>query len=188
MTGQIKIIAGQFKGRKIKVPDMIDCRPTPNRVRESLFNTLQFDIRDANCLDAFAGSGALGLEAYSRGAQTVVFLEKEPHVFFNLKKTLADFKTSSASIELHQLDCINYLNHTRRQFDIIFLDPPFGQNLWQSVCEIIHLKNILTPEGILYIEAPQLIQLPSSDWHLYKHQKMSSVYTHFFKLNTKERP
>ena len=188
MTGQIKIIAGQFKGKKIKVPDMLDCRPTPNRVRESLFNTLQFDIRDANCLDAFSGSGALGLEAYSRGAQTVVFLEKEPRAFFNLKKTLADFKASSASLELYQLDCMDYLNQTRRQFDIIFLDPPFRQNLWQSVCEIIHRNNILTPEGILYIEAPQLIQLPSSDWQLYKHQKMSSVYMHFFKLNTKERP
>jgi 16S rRNA (guanine966-N2)-methyltransferase len=188
MTGQIKIIAGQFKGKKIKVPEMIDCRPTPNRVRESLFNTLQFDIRDAHCLDAFAGSGALGLEASSRGAQTVVFLEKEPRVFLNLKKTLIDFKASASTLELHQLDCINYLNQTNRQFDIIFLDPPFQQNLWQSVCEIIFQKNILTPEGILYIEAPQLIQLSSSDWQIYKHQKMSSVYMHFFKLNPKEQP
>lgn len=183
MSGQIKIIGGQYKGKKITVPTALDCRPTSNRIRESVFNILQFEIREAICLDAFAGSGAMGLEAYSRGAQQVIFLEKQHKVFINLKKNIESFQIPKERFELHHIDCQEYLQNTKKQFDIIFLDPPFRQNFWDEISQQIINRHLLKENGIIYLEAPTPIATPDPKWELYKHKKVGMVYYHFFKLN-----
>lgn len=180
MVGEIKIIAGLFKGKKIKVAKLDDLRPTPNRLREAVFNILQFDIRSADCLDAFAGTGALGLEAFSRGANSITFIENHPLALDYLKKTIHDF--SNSKLELIQQDCLHYLKSCTKTFDIIFLDPPFKQDLWNSCCDIIQERNLLNPQGIIYIESSKSILDIGSSFHCHRHGKIGDVFYAIFKL------
>src|SRR3990167_149658 len=123
MPGKIKIIAGIYKGKTLPVINTAHLRPTPNRVRETLFNWLMFEIKAYTCLDAFAGSGALGIEALSRGAKKVILLEKDKEVFNKLEKTTQSLK-NDAIIPL-KADFFTFITTTKEQFDLIFLDPPF---------------------------------------------------------------
>ena len=116
----VRIIGGLYRGKKIHVPELEGLRPTPNRVRETLFNWLMNDIRGARCLDAFAGSGALGLEAYSRGAAEVIFLESSHCAHGALQKNIALFK--NPTLILKKTDALSYLESAKEPFDIIFLD------------------------------------------------------------------
>jgi 16S rRNA (guanine966-N2)-methyltransferase len=183
MSGEIRIIGGKFKGRKIKVCDIADLRPTPNRLRETLFNILQFNIRQANCLDAFAGTGALGLEALSRGAESVIFIEPHPKAYLQLKNTLEQLNTYGYLIL--QEDCLNFLKSSSKRFDIIFLDPPFRKNLWQNCIDIIYQNQLLNPEGLIYIESPEEILLDPNKWQLMKSKKLGDVYFGLFKIIAK---
>ncbi len=108
----VRIIGGQFRGKKIHFPPEAGLRPTPDRVKETLFNWLMHDIPKARCLDAFAGSGGLGLEAFSRGAARVVFVEQSPAVYAYLNKTLAEFNTNKLQL-VHQ-DALAYLKNNYR--------------------------------------------------------------------------
>lgn len=179
MTGFIRIIGGQFKGRKIKVTEAMDLRPTPNRLRESLFNVLQFNIKQAICLDAFAGTGALGLESASRGAKEVVFLENAPLVHRQLQQNLLGIPHPNLSAI--KIDSLQYLKNTPKTFDIIFLDPPFRQNFWEICVQIIIERKLLNSDGILYIESPNLIELSSDFWQKLKCGKMGDVYFGIYK-------
>jgi len=174
MMGEIKIIGGKFKGRKLKVVDMPDLRPTPNRLRETLFNIIQYDLKQANCLDAFAGTGALGLEAYSRGAKSVVFLETNIKIYQQLKKNLALFESND--LEVFPNNCLEYLSKTNKTFDIIFLDPPFKQNLWEQCCQLVSERKLLEPGGLIYLESPYKINLNSNDWKIRKDDRLSDVF------------
>jgi len=179
MTGEIKIIAGLFKGKKIKVPNIDDLRPTPNRLRESLFNILQFDIQGADCLDAFAGTGALGFEAYSRGAKSVTFIEKNIEAARFLKKTIDDF--SNPNLELIHQDCLHYLQSCKKTFDIIFLDPPFKQNLWHRCCDMIQKRHLLNPNASIYLESAMAILDIGSSFKCQKHAKVGDVFYAIFR-------
>jgi 16S rRNA (guanine966-N2)-methyltransferase len=183
MTGEIRIIGGKFKGRKIKVCDIADLRPTPNRLRETLFNILQFEIKGADCLDAFAGTGALGLEALSRGAESVTFIEPHPKAYLQLKSTLEQLNTQR--YQIRQEDCLVFLNQTTKQFDIIFLDPPFKKNLWENCIEIIYQKQLLNAEGLIYIESPEEIHLDALKWQFIKSKKLGDVHFAIFKIIAK---
>lgn len=130
MPGEIKIIGGRFKGRKIKVLDMPHLRPTPIRLRETLFNVIQFDIKQAECLDTFAGTGALGLEAFSRGAKQVTFLEAQPKIYQQLLQNIQIFSNSLQAICINALD---YLKKTEKKFDIIFLDSSFSTRIIKTL-------------------------------------------------------
>ena len=125
MTGKIRIIAGQWRGRRLPVMELDGLRPTTDRIRETLFNWLMNDIRGQRCLDAFAGSGALGWEALSRGAAQVVFLEQHSEIVAQLQQqcTLLD---TQANCQIIQADSCHWLQQPpSRLFDVVFLDPPY---------------------------------------------------------------
>jgi 16S rRNA (guanine966-N2)-methyltransferase len=136
--GKIRIIAGEFRGRRIPVPDRPGLRPTPDRVRETLFNWLGQSLEGLSCLDLFAGSGALGFEAASRGAARVVMVEHDRAVFDILKKTREAIGARQAELVLE--DAFTYLKRTKESFDVVFLDPPFGQNALPAVFRQLRLE------------------------------------------------
>ncbi|MFA6036734.1 MAG: 16S rRNA (guanine(966)-N(2))-methyltransferase RsmD [Legionellales bacterium] len=153
MSNKIRIIAGSLRSRLIKVPDDI-VRPTPNRIRETLFNWLREDITGANCLDLFSGSGALGFEAISRGARHVTFLEKDTHIIRNLKQNSEDLKISNAAFA--KTDALTWLKKTESEkFDIIFLDPPYAENLIIPCLKLLVEHQLLAPDAKIYIEHNQ---------------------------------
>lgn len=154
---RLRIIGGRWRGRRLRFPDAPGLRPTPDRVRETLFNWLAPLIDGARCLDLFAGSGALGLEALSRGAGEVVFVERDRRVVQTLRENL---KALGATAEVHQADALSWLAHkVPAPFDIVFLDPPFGQELLAPVCERLEQYGWLRPAARVYLEAEQ-------DWKL----------------------
>lgn len=173
MKQVIRIIGGLYRGKKLHFPDVEELRPTPGRVRETLFNWLMYDIKEARCLDAFAGSGALGLEAFSRGAKRVVFLEQSPHAHANLKKTITDF--NSPKLKLIHTDALSYLQESQDEFDIIFLDPPFAQNYLPQCISNITQSHVLKPGGLIYLESASLVQLDDIHWRQIKLKKAGQV-------------
>ena len=134
-SNSVRIIGGEWRGRRIRFPSAAELRPTPDRVRETLFNWLQGVIGAARCLDLFAGSGALGLEALSRGAAEVVFVEREPRVAAALKATLAALGSGRSAVVTG--DAFRYLAGAPRPFDVVFLDPPFAQGRLPELCTLL---------------------------------------------------
>lgn len=135
MPNQVRIVGGQWRGRKLSFPDLPGLRPTPDRVRETLFNWLAPVIAGSRCLDLFAGSGALGFEAASRGAARVTLVEREPQIARVLREQAQLF--SAQTIEVMQADALHYLQETLGDTDILLLDPPFGQGLLESALAIL---------------------------------------------------
>lgn len=148
-SNTLRIIGGEWRSRKLEFKDAPNLRPTPDRVRETLFNWLQGRIHGAHCLDLFAGSGALGLEALSRGAKEVVFVEKMTHVASQLEVNLGILSASSPVIKT---DALSYLNDCEQVFDIIFLDPPFRQDFLPQTLKNILEKKLLSNNGLIYLE------------------------------------
>lgn len=146
---RVRIVGGTLRSRLIEVPDAIGLRPTPDRVRETLFNWLGQDLTDLACLDLFAGSGALGFEAASRGARNVVMVEQSPKVLAHLRKSLATLKIPNVKIIAH--DAIKFLESTTEQFDVVFLDPPYRQG-WLERVEPL-LVRLLRPGAKVYVES-----------------------------------
>jgi 16S rRNA (guanine966-N2)-methyltransferase len=145
----LRIIGGKWRSRKLNFISAPNLRPTPDRVRETLFNWLQGSIADARCLDLFAGSGALGLEALSRGASEVVFIEKHRAAARQLEQNLALLKATDPVINQ---DAKTYLLEESQAFDLIFLDPPFRQGLLPIILELILEKQLLKPNTLIYLE------------------------------------
>ncbi|MBO0614379.1 MAG: rRNA ((966)-N(2))-methyltransferase RsmD [Pseudomonadota bacterium] len=146
----LRIIGGEWRSRKLRFADVAGLRPTPDRVRETLFNWLQTQVPGARCLDLFAGSGALGLEALSRGAGEVVMVEKHPAAARLLRENITLLGAQNALL-LHD-DAFRYLQRETVGFDLIFLDPPFRQNLLVPVLEAIVDKGLLKTGGMIYLE------------------------------------
>ncbi|MDF1677459.1 MAG: 16S rRNA (guanine(966)-N(2))-methyltransferase RsmD [Legionellaceae bacterium] len=175
MKQTVRIIGGKHRGKKVSFPDTSGLRPTPSRVRETLFNWLMHHVQGADCLDAFAGSGALGFEAYSRGAHEVTLLEKTQSIFSHLKHQISTFKTES--VHPIKIDTLSYLQHSHKSFDIIFLDPPFnGLNLLDHCIRAIEEREILKPRGLLYIESAHPIILNDAYWETLKAKKAGLVH------------
>lgn len=145
-----RIIAGEWRGRRLAFQPGPGVRPTPDRVRETLFNWLQPVISGASCLDLFAGSGALGLEALSRGAGKVTFVERSPAVAEGLRTQLARL---AATAQVHTLDAFAFLSRNTDTFDIVFLDPPFGKRLIPEAFSKLLTSGTLRPGARVYIEA-----------------------------------
>ncbi len=146
----MRIIGGEWRGRRIRFPSAAELRPTPDRVRETLFNWLQGVIGDARCLDLFAGSGALGLEALSRGARETLFVEREPRVALALRETLATFGASRGTVLI--ADAFRHLAGPARPFDVVFLDPPFAQGRLAELCTLLEHGGWLAPRACIYLE------------------------------------
>lgn len=173
--GQVRIIGGQWRGRKLTIPDEAGVRPTPDRVRETLFNWLAALIPGAVCLDLFAGSGALGLEALSRGAAFVVFVDQSFSVTQRLKAQLEIFKTTDAQVLQAKLP--QQWPPFPKVFDIVFLDPPYHDKLLLSACFTLEEKGLLADPAYLYLESGEVLQekqLPPN-WTILKHQKAGQV-------------
>jgi 16S rRNA (guanine966-N2)-methyltransferase len=146
--GRIRIIGGEFRGRRIAVPERSDLRPTPDRVRETLFNWLGQRLEGMRCLDLFAGSGALGFEAASRGAARVVMVENDPVAVAGLRKSLELLRANA--VELVCADAYRYVGQAGERFDVVFLDPPFRQNA-APLLEALPLR--LAPGARVYLES-----------------------------------
>ncbi len=173
MKQVIRIIGGLYRGKKLHFPDIEGLRPTPDRVRETLFNWLMNDIRDARCLDAFSGSGALGLEAFSRGASKVVFLEQSSEAHANLKKIIDQFK--SPNLQVLKTDARTYLQQSPAQFDIIFLDPPFALNYIPQSLDDLAKNSILVKGGLVYVESASSIEVNEDEWQMIKLKQAGQV-------------
>jgi 16S rRNA (guanine966-N2)-methyltransferase len=155
--GKVRIIGGEYRGRRIAVAARPGVRPTPDRVRETLFNWLGQRLDGLACLDLFAGTGALGFEAASRGAKRVVMVEHDAAVFSSLESTRA--LVGAAQVELVRGDALEYLARGDGAFDVVFLDPPFGQNSLPAVLE--RLPACLTAQARVYVEAERPVRDPA---------------------------
>lgn len=144
----MRVISGKYKGRKLEGFDIDGTRPTMDRVKESLFAMINYYLDDSNCLDLFAGSGALGIEALSNGAKKVTFVDNATKAINVLNKNLHDI----CGYEIIKDDAIKYLNSTSCKFDIIFLDPPYQKHLINDVVKIILKRKLLNKEGIIVCE------------------------------------
>ncbi|TAJ03216.1 16S rRNA (guanine(966)-N(2))-methyltransferase [Pectobacterium versatile] len=149
-AGQIRIIGGQWRGRKLPVPDSPGLRPTTDRVRETLFNWLAPVIQQARCLDCFAGSGALGLEALSRYAAHATLLEMERAVAQQLTQNLALLRAENA--EVVNTDALSWLAKPGTPFDVVFLDPPFRKELLNNTLALLEQQGWLAPDAWIYVE------------------------------------
>lgn len=151
-TNSFRIIAGEFRGRKFSFPDAAGLRPTSGKIRETLFNWLQFDIAGKSILEPFTGSGALSLEALSRGAEAVYSIEQNNTVF---KQLLVNFKSfPSEKFKLINDDALTHLNQvTNKSFDLVFLDPPFAKEILPQILRLIADNGYINQTSKIYIES-----------------------------------
>ena len=179
--GQLRIIGGQWRGRKLLFTATEGLRPTPDRVRETLFNWLAGATADARCLDLFAGSGALGLEALSRGASHCTFVDAADTSIDNIRQHLDTLACQQAHI--FKMDALRWLQQAQDQaFDIVFLDPPFGKGLLGSCCEQLASSGLLTDGAQIYVEAAVHEEEPvmPSAWTLCKDKQAGAVRYRLF--------
>lgn len=176
----LRIIGGAWRGRKLRFPPGTLIRPTPDRVRETLFNWLAGRIHGARCLDLFAGSGALGLEALSRGAAQVTFVEQETSAARALAATLAEWGAVSAEVE--RADARRYLARTPRPADVVFLDPPFDSQLLPEVAAALESRGWLAPGALIYVECAARAPLPPlpAPWHVLREKRAGEVGYHLY--------
>jgi len=176
----LRIIAGQWRGKKFRFPEL-DIRPTPDRVRETLFNWLQTRIQGAHCLDLYAGSGALGLEALSRGAASVVFVEHQRVAVNALRQLLRDWQAPDATVVCDEAQ--HYLAaKPARGFDLVFLDPPYASGELGAAAAAL-TRGALAPEARIYVERhadEQPQQLLPASWRELRSGKAGEVRYHLF--------
>ncbi len=173
--GKIRIIGGEWARRQLPVVEVAGLRPTSDRMRETLFNWLQNDLPGSRVLDAFAGTGALGLEALSRGAEAVVFVEKSSKAARQLKANLKVLQAENAQVV--QSDVLRYLQQPPQAFEGVFIDPPFARQLQQRLIDILIQGAWLKPEGWVYVEQPKKQSLPQvpAHWDLHREKQAGEV-------------
>jgi 16S rRNA (guanine966-N2)-methyltransferase len=149
--GRLRIVAGKWRSRLLDIADAPGLRPTSERVRETLFNWLAPLVEGSRCLDLFAGTGALGFEALSRGAASVVFVDSSRRAIRAIEKSARELQ--AAGVDIHCTDAMDYLRGAApASFDIVFLDPPFADDRLEDVCRQIDERGILAPGGRIYLE------------------------------------
>lgn len=200
---ELRIIAGQWRGRRWRFPAGPDIRPTPDRVRETLFNWLAPHIRGARVLDLFAGSGALGLESLSRGAAHAEFIDADAKAVAALRERCTEWSAASreagtlvGSAGFHRADALAFLAGSpasgsgRRAevgFDIVFLDPPFGAGLWGDAAARLESGGWLAPEAFVYVEAPAGALPPGlpAAWRPWREGKAGEVGYHLLRRDAR---
>ena len=161
-AGDVRIIGGQFKRRSVSFIDAEGLRPTPDRLRETLFNWLIADIHDAQVLDSCAGSGVLGFEALSRGAAHTTFIETNPAQVNMLRQSAEQLRLEASSYQIIQGTAEQVLTQNQtiqRHFDIVFIDPPYAQDLWQPILTALITQSLITTETLIYLEADKDLTL-----------------------------
>ncbi len=176
----LRIIGGTWRGRKLRFPADTDIRPTPDRVRETLFNWIGARVGGAQCLDVFAGSGALGLEALSRGAAHVTFIERDAAAARALELLLMQWQAADA--QLVRADALEYLRGAARPMDIVFLDPPFAAQLLSDAAALLEQRHWLKARALIYVECGARAGLPSlpRSWQPLKAKRAGEVGYHLF--------
>ncbi len=158
--GEIRIIGGKWRGKKIYFDLNNDLRPTPDRAKETLFNWLGQDLNKMYCLDLFSGTGALGLEALSRGAKKVTFVEKNKDYLQKIKKVYLEM-SEKENCDFFCAECLEWVqkNSSRTKYDLIFIDPPFNKNLIDNLLSNIFRKELLSKNGKIYLEFEKKLEL-----------------------------
>lgn len=175
--GVVRIIGGDWRGSRLPVADREGLRPTADRVRETLFNWLQPVLPGARVLDLFAGTGALGLEAVSRGARSAVLVERDPQLAEGLRQLAAKL-SGGERVQVVCADALSWLrqipgSHDSAGFDLVFVDPPFAGDLWHPAFEA--LEGHLADEAWLYVESPSLMQ-PGATWRPHREGRTRDVH------------
>ena len=177
-TNQVRINAGVWRSRLLKFPDAEGLRPTPERVRITVFNWLGQDMTGKNCLDLFAGTGAFGFEALSRNAKSVTMVENSRPAYNALLQNQVMLKAENCQI-LNQ-DALLFLGNNTQKFDVIFCDPPYNKGWIDKLLPL--LNQHLSENGMLYVEAEFAIKSDAT-WHVKKQDKAGNVYYHLLELN-----
>lgn len=171
--GAVRIIGGSLRGSKLAVPVVDGLRPTADRVRETLFNWLAPVIPGARCLDLYAGTGALGIEAASRGAREVVLVERDRRAAQALRDNLARLKVAQATVV--EADALAFLGGDPKPFDCVFLDPPFAAGAWRAAAQALE-RGWLAPGAQVYVEAPaDAAPEPPPAWSLHRETRAGTV-------------
>lgn len=173
----VRIIGGAWRRRLLKFPDSEGLRPTPDRVRETLFNWLGQELDGWHCLDLFAGSGALGFEAASRGAERVVMIEKAPRVLAALQENAA-LLDAKGVLEIRRGDALQYLAATGAKFDLVFVDPPYHKGWIERLAPL--LPGVLNEDAALYVEAEHELAALGA-WRTVRHGKAGEVHFHLMR-------
>ncbi len=173
---KIRVIGGKWRGRVITFPGNVALRPTPNRVRETVFNWLGQDLSDKSCLDLFAGSGAMGIEAASRGSEHVVMVESDYRAYGALQAGIQKLKANQ--VELVMMDALKFITFDKRLFDVIFLDPPYQLRLLPKILNL--LSPHITKNSLIYIETGNFFK-PNADWLVWRSGQAGKVYYQLLK-------
>ncbi len=181
-SNMLRIIGGHWRGRRLPVADIDGLRPSPDHLRETLFNWLMFTIEGATCLDAFAGTGALGSEALSRSAKEVFFLEKSRKATNIINKNLQTLKSENHTVIT--TNTLTWLQSAKvTPFDIVFLDPPFRQSLLIPVCNLLSQRGWVTPRSYVYVEAEKELNFTvPENWSLVKEKKTGQIASRLYQV------
>ena len=174
--GRLRIVAGNWRSRLLDIADVPGLRPTSARIRETLFNWLEPRIHGASCLDLFAGTGALGLEALSRGARRAVFVENSTPVVDALNANIEILGAAGAVVR--QMNALDYLRGEKtEQFDLVFLDPPFASDVIEDVCRRLDEQKMLADKASVYIEQARSKAEPKlpEGWEMLKNKTAGNV-------------
>lgn len=185
--GELRIIGGDWRSRKLRFPEAGGVRPTPARTRETLFNWLSFHIAGSRCLDLFTGSGALGLEALSRGAGTTVFVDHTPELAQALRNNLRLLKSEKGEVACQNVD--TYLARTpTKPFDILFMDPPFRQGWLEKLFPMIANNGWVKPGSWIYVEHESELPTPATpaNWTLHRQKTAGQVTYCLFRVEGTE--
>jgi len=175
MKNEVRLIGGQWRKSKLPVADRPGLRPTPDRVRETLFNWLGQDLTGWRVLDAFAGSGALGFEAASRGAAEVLLLERDPALVASLRQSQERLKAQALRVEAS--DAIAWMGRAANgSFDLVLLDPPFDSGLGELALPLA--ARLVADEGFIYLEARQALPDPPEGWTIHRQGRAGAVHFH----------
>jgi 16S rRNA (guanine966-N2)-methyltransferase len=181
--GRLRIVGGTLRGSRLDVADAPGLRPTPDRVRETLFNWLMPAIQGARCLDLFAGTGALGIEALSRGAAQVDFVETDMRLAPLLRENLMRLKQTAF---VHRRDALQFLAATDARYDIVFLDPPFSAGLWTAAAQALETHDRLQADALIYVESPaQEIPALPANWQLHREGRAGAVRYALYRRSAK---
>ncbi|HSH97026.1 MAG: 16S rRNA (guanine(966)-N(2))-methyltransferase RsmD [Methylophilaceae bacterium] len=175
-NNKVRISGGEWRSRMVTFPDLPGLRPTPDRVRQTLFNWLGQDLEGLVCLDLFSGTGVMGFEALSRGAKQVVMVEKAAAAYKSLQQNKQQLNATEAHI--FTMDALQFLAKNQLVFDVIFLDPPYNHGWLAKLLPT--LSSHLSSEGVIYAEAEFAIE-DDDHWQVIKHGKAGNVYYHLLK-------
>ncbi|WMS85981.1 16S rRNA (guanine(966)-N(2))-methyltransferase RsmD [Pleionea litopenaei] len=182
--GQVRIIGGRWKGRRLKFMEVAGLRPTLDRVRETLFNWLMYEIEGARCLDLFAGSAAIGIEALSRGAKEVMFVEKNKKAADFIHQNLADLSFTNYRVFNTSAEVV--LKKNEQPYDIIFVDPPFYQDYLDNILKGLNHPNFVQPDSLIYVERERHSDPinPPDNWEQIKSKQVGGLEFYLYRVTS----